>query len=407
MIEQFRLPPQDLDAERGVLGAIVLDPSRLDEIDLRADEFYGINHGTVYATIAAMHAEGTTAIDAVTICERLIWASKLADVGGADFIGEVMQFVPHSAHAKHYAAIVRKKAQQREIIRACSESIERAYDSEPGEVVAGMERTLLTLREASTDGEIVHVSAGIDEFERRERDPAAVHRTGLADLDQFLRGGLRGSNLVIVAGRPGSGKSILSGQIAEAFARRGDAALVVSLEMDRGEIAERYVASVDRQQLRRMPLYLVDSAFNIGRICGLIRLAKRKHDIQVAVVDYLQLAESMNKKTPREQQVAEVSRSLKILAADLKIPIVAACQLNRGSEKESRRPRISDLRESGSLEQDADIVLLLHHTDDSEASECVIGKQRNGGTGMINLTFRGDKYRFENYAHLHGISEGF
>ena len=407
MTNGFRLPPQDLDAERAVLGSIILDPSKLDEIALRAEEFYHLGHGTAFAAIAGMWAEGTKAIDAVTICERLISLGQLAEVGGAEFIMDAMQFVPHAAHAVHYAGIVRKKAQQRETIRICTESIERAYTDECDEVVAALERSLLAMRETGSTGEIVHVSDGIDEFERRERDPSAVYRTGLTDLDTMLAGGFRGGQLIIPAGRPGTGKSIISGQFAETFARRGDPALVVSLEMDRAELAGRYVASVDRQKLRGMPLYMVDSAFDAGRICGLIRLAKRKHGIKIAVVDYLQLAKASDKKLPREQQVAEVSRSLKIIAMELKIPVIAACQLNRNSEKENRRPKISDLRESGSLEQDADVVLLLHHDDQAGTSECIVGKQRNGQTGIVNVAFRGDKYRFENLAHDHGLTDVF
>jgi len=402
-MHEFRVPPSDKAAELALLGSIVLDPSKLDEIHVSADDFYQIALGTIFATVTAMAAEATVAIDAVTICERLASDGKLADVGGIEKIAEVMEAVPYSTHAAHYAAIVQKKAKQRAIIRTCSESIEAAYSEDPDKVVAQIETSLLGIREGATETGIRHVADCVDEFDERANNPAAIYKTGLIDLDRMLQGGFRGSNFVIIAGRPGSGKSILSGQIAETFARRQEPALVISLEMDGGEMAGRFVASVDRQKLRTEPLYLVDSAFDVGRISSVIRLARRKHGIQLAVVDYLQLAKSSNPKLPREQQVAEVSRALKVLALDLKIPIVAACQLNRLGEKENRMPKISDLRESGSLEQDADIVLMLHHEE--ATTKCVIGKQRNGPTGMIDLTFRGEAYRFENYIDDFGFNE--
>lgn len=402
-MHEFRVPPSDIAAELALLGSIVLDPAKLDEIHVHADDFYQIALGTIFATVSAMSADGTVAIDAVTICERLASDSKLADVGGIKKIAEVMEAVPHSSHAAYYAAIVRKKAKQRAIIRTCLESIEAAYNDDPDKVVGQMETSLLGIREGATETGIRHVSDCVEEFDERANNPAAVYKTGLIDLDRMLQGGFRGSNFVIIAGRPGSGKSILSGQIAETFARRQEPALLVSLEMDGGEMAGRFVASVDRQKLRTEPLYLVDSAFDVSRICSVIRLARRKHGIQLAVVDYLQLAKSSNPKLPREQQVAEVSRALKVLALDLRIPIVAACQLNRLGEKENRMPKISDLRESGSLEQDADIVLMLHHEESS--TKCVIGKQRNGPTGMIDLTFRGEAYRFENHIEDFGFDQ--
>lgn len=404
-MDSLRIPPNDASAELALLGAIVLDPSKLDELHVRSEDFYQIALGTIFSTVASMAREGTVAIDAVTICDRLLADGKLGDVGGPEKIAEVMEFVPHSAHAKHYAAIVTKKARQRAIIHACSEAIESAYDDDPDKVTGQIENAIIGIREAATTTGIMHVSECVTEFDRRASNPASVYKTGLIDLDHILQGGLRGSNFVIIAGRPGSGKSILSGQIAETFARRQQPALVVSLEMDGGEMAGRFVASVDRDRLKGEPLYLVDSAFDVGRICSVIKLARRKHGIDLAVLDYLQLAKSSNSKLPREQQVAEVSRALKVLALDLKIPIVAACQLNRLGEKEHRMPKISDLRESGSLEQDADIVLMLHH--DETATKCVIGKQRNGPTGMIDLAFIGEKYRFENYAPDHALPEGF
>ncbi len=244
----------------------------------------------------------------------------------------------------------------------------------------------------------VRLTDAVDALERLERNPAAVHSTGLTDVDRQIRGGVRGNQFVIIGGRPGSGKSILGGQIAKTFAERGEPSLIISLEMDRAELAERFDKSIDRHTLRGLPLYLVDSVCEADRIAGLIRLAKRKHGIQLVFLDYLQLAESSDRLASRERQVAEVSRMCKRLAMELRIPVIAACQLNRASDKENRPPRLSDLRESGSIEQDADIVLLLHR-DEHDNAKVIIGKQRNGSTGIVPLAFRPEIYRFDNHAH--------
>jgi len=390
-----KLPPQNLDAERSVLGSLILQNDAIDEISLTSDEFYSLANQLVFGVFRILRAAGRPA-DSVTVVEELIRRGELADVGGVEYVMELMEAVPHAAHVRHYAGIVRAKSQQRKLIYACTASIAAAYRGESDEVIAELESSLLAIREAATSGEIITMGDAVDALEQREQNPSSVHPTGLIDVDNHIRGGLRAGQLTIVGGRPGSGKSVFAGQIAKSFADRGEPALVVSLEMDRAELAERYDKSVDRRTLRGLPIYMVDSAYEVSRICSLIRLAKRKHGIQLAVLDYLQLTESDDKKASRERQVADVSRAMKRLAGELKIPIVAACQLNRSGEKENRGPRLSDLRESGSIEQDADIVIMLHH--EGVQSQAVIAKQRNGSTGVVPLTFRGELFRFENYA---------
>lgn len=394
-------PPHNLDAEKSVIGSVLFLNQALDDIDLKPEEFYQESHETIFGAIRTMWASGTRGIDAVNLSNKLMSLGKFEEIGGAAYIAEILESVPHAAHVKYYANIVREKAQQRGIINACREAMQKAYSGESGDVVAELESSLLALRETSCGGDIITMDTAVDALEQMEANPASIHPTGLTDIDRQIRGGLRGKQLIVVAGRPGSGKSIAGGQIAKTFSERGEPSLIVSLEMDRAEMAERFDKSVDRRTLRGLPLYLVDSAFEAGRIAGLIRLAKRKHKIQLAVVDYLQLAESSDRKASRERQVAEISRTLKRLAAELKIPIIAACQLNRSNEKEQRLPRLSDLRESGSIEQDADIVILLHQAEDGQA-KAIVAKQRNGSTGVVPLTFVGERFRFENHTPYSG-----
>ncbi|MCA9049842.1 MAG: AAA family ATPase [Planctomycetaceae bacterium] len=397
MNQDVRIPPQDVEAELSVLGCFMLDSPTLDAVRLRPDDFYIERHAILFSTMQEMHRAGH-AIDCVTVAETLERLGQLERAGGPGVIREILFAVPHSAHVRYYADIVRRKAQQRELIRACTRTIESAYTADADELLPTLEGTLLRIRETGTGDEIVPMTSAVDALEERERHPAAVHSTGLADLDRQIRGGLRYGQFVVVGGRPGSGKSVLGGQIAKSFAERGQTSLIVSLEMDRAELAERYIQSVDRQRLRSLPIHIVDSAFECERIAGLIRLAKRKHGIQAAVLDYLQLTESEDRRANRERQVAEVSRTMKRLAGELRIPVIAACQLNRTSDRENRTPRLSDLRESGSIEQDADIVVLLHQGEE-DGAQAIVAKQRNGRTGIVPLIFRGDLFRFEDKAH--------
>jgi replicative DNA helicase len=397
MLESLHIPPHHLDAEISVVGAILISPESLDEIDLRADDFYSLKNEVIFRAVSEMWRSGCRDIDGVTVAHELIRQGSLADAGGAEYLADMLEAVPHAAHVKTYAKVVRECSQRRQIINACRRGMEASYDGDTDNALAILENGLLAIRESATSGEIGTMHDAVAALETREQNPVAVHSTGLFDLDRQIRGGFRDGQLIVVGGRPGSGKSVLSGQIAKSFAERAEPALVISLEMDRSEIAERYAQQVDRSTLSRLPIFLVDTAFESHRIASLIRLAKRKHRIQVAVVDYLQLTESSDRSISRERQVADVSRMLKQLARELRIPIVAACQLNRTADREQRIPRLSDLRESGAIEQDADIVILLHQGDDG--AKAIVAKQRNGATGVVPLTFRGSVFRFENRAN--------
>ena len=238
------------------------------------------------------------------------------------------------------------------------------------------------------------MSEAVDELERRENNPTLIRKTNLIDLDRQISGGLADGQLMIIGDRPGSGKSVLGVQIAATFALRDEPALIASLEMMRGEIAGRLAESVNREELRHLPISIVDRTFGLNRIAAHIRLAAHRDGIRLCVVDYLQLIEPDDRSANHERQVAETSRTLKRLAMETQVPIIACCQLNRASEREDRKPRLADLRESGSIEQDADIVGLLHRT--TENSELIVAKNRSGAPGVVQLTFRPECFRFEN-----------
>lgn len=391
---RLRLPPQSLDAERGVLGSLMLMPSAIDEIAslITADDFYSDAHRILYSAIGDMHRRGCRGIDPVTLSEELVRCAKFGDIGGAGYIAQIVEAVPHAAHVRYYANIVREKSQIRQVIYLCNDTLRQAYDAtDADDLIANLDTRTLRLRDSGSTGDLSTMADAVDELEAYENNPGAIGKIGLPQLDFMLDGGLREAQSIVIAGRPGHGKSVLGCQIAKTFAERGEPAMVISLEMLKREIAGRFTRTLDRNRLRGLPIHFDDSAVVANKICSRIRYAHRRNGIKIAVLDYLQLVEPDDRKSQRERQVAEVSRSMKLLARELRIPILVACQLNRQSANEKRKPRLSDLRESGSIEQDADIVLMLHEDEDGQ-SEIIVAKHRGGRCGAIPVTF--DKPNF-------------
>ena len=374
--------PNDENAEAGVLGSVLLHSSALDVISLKPSDFYDGRNQVIYQTLLEMWSDGHQAIDPVTLSEELERKHRLQSAGGALHVQEMCEAVPHVEHVRYYAGIVEAKSQLRKIMQACERASSQAQThTEPESVLGALEASCLQIREGCAVSEIKSLSEAVTALEERERNPKAIHQTGLADLDGQLGGGLRDGQLMIVGGRPGDGKSVLTTQIAAHLTTRDEPALIISLEMKEAEIAYRLSKATDRDTLRGLPLFIADQCRDVGRLAALIRLAHRRDGIQLAVVDYLQLVPPSDKRIPREQQVAEVSRTLKQLAMDLSIPVIAACQLNRQSDKDKRAPRLSDLRESGAIEQDADIVCLINREEDAAA--LVVAKNRNGSPGIV------------------------
>jgi replicative DNA helicase len=440
-----RLPPQNLDAEKGVLGSMLLNPVVCDDVALviRPDDFYAEANRKLYAHMMAMHDEGGR-IDTVLLVERLRQAGDLEAVGGTAYLAEVVQSVAVAAHAEYYARIVRDKATLRALIHASTQILRDAYDTtvEPREVVSAAEEKIFAVHDQRSSDQVTEMhDVLIEAFEqidhRLEHGGATGVPTGFTDLDT-MTGGLHDSELIILAARPSMGKTALATNVADYVTVESNvAALFVSLEMSRLELAQRmlcsrgkidgrkfrggYLSSEDRDKLveasarlSKAPLFIDDSpARTVTEIAASARRLKRKANLGLVVIDYLQLIEPDNPRDPRQEQVARIARRLKGIAREMKLPVICLAQLNRQAEagKEGHRPRLSHLRESGAIEQDADVVMFVHreeyyHTRE-EAQErdlvgkadLIIAKQRNGPVGDVKLTWLEQHTRFENLAH--------
>ena len=438
-----RLPPQNLDAERGVLGSLLLDPVLCDEVALilRAEDFYADAHRKLYHHMITMHGEGGR-LDTTLLVERLRQAGDLEAVGGTAFLAEILQAVPVAAHATYYARIVRDKSTLRSLIHASTEILRDAYDPthNPRELVGRAEEKIFAVHDERSAEQVANMhDVLVDAFahidHRLKHGGATGIPTGFNDFDS-LTGGLHDSELVILAARPSMGKTALATNIADHVAVESNVTtLMVSLEMARLELAQRmlcsrgridghkfragYLSSEDREdlvkasaELSKAPLFIDDSpSRTVTEIAATARRLKRRNQLGLVVIDYLQLIEPENPSDPRQEQVAKIARRLKGLARELKVPVLCLAQLNRQAEvTKDNRPRMSHLRESGAIEQDADVVMFVHREEyymSREESrerdlvgkaELIVAKQRNGPTDDVKLTWRQEFTRFENRA---------
>jgi replicative DNA helicase len=437
-----RLPPQSLEAERGVLGSLMLDPELCDEVAmiLRADDFYADANARVYRNMIAMRDEGKR-IDAMLLTERLKQQGELETVGGTAYIAELVNAVPVAAHACYYAEIVRDKATLRALIHTSTEILRDAWDPtvEPRDALNQAEEKIFGVHDRRSSDHVANIRdvlvetfARIDA--RLEGTEGVGVPTGFIELDQ-LTGGLHSSELLILAARPSMGKTALATNIAENVAiDQGVPVLFISLEMARLELAQRMLCSqgrinankfrsgmlseTDHEKLAQVsgtlgqaPLFIDDTpSRTVTEIAATARRLKRKHGLGMIVIDYLQLIEPDDPRDPRQEQVAKMARRLKALAREIEVPLVCLAQLNRQVEmgREGHRPRLSHLRESGAIEQDADVVMFVHREeyylkrDEAEErgltgiGELIVAKQRNGPTGDIKLAWLDKFTRFEN-----------
>jgi replicative DNA helicase len=434
-----RLPPQNLDAERSVLGSMLRDNHVIDVIAqlITAESFYLDAHRKIFQAISDLRDKGGQPVDLVILAEELIKRTQLEDVGRAAYLAELWDAAPTAANAEYYAKIVRDKAIVRSLIHAGTEILRDAYDqNQPAEeLLEGAERKILDVAQMGVTGQTITLEQAIAETYRRIDDRASGKQkagglpTGFADLDE-LTAGLHDGELVIIAARPSVGKtSFALGIIRNVIVEQKDAVFFVSLEQSRIELTERLLCAqsrVDSHRLRKGTLssddmdrlidaggvlrngrlFIDDSPVqSMLRIAANARRLKLRHGIKLLVIDYLQLIEPDNRRDPRQEQVAQISRRLKALAKELQIPLIALAQVNRASEdRQDHRPRLADLRESGSLEQDADTVMILHRPDRYEPGqhegiiEVIIGKQRNGPTGEITLAYLKQFMRYEDFA---------
>jgi replicative DNA helicase len=438
--EAERLPPCNLDAERSVLGSMVRDNQVITDVVnvVRAEHFYTDAHQKIFRAIVTLCVDRGQPADLVTLADFLQQEKQIEDVGGYPYLAELWDAAPTAANAEFYARIVREKGLVRALIHASNEILRDAYDqAQPAEELLGAAESKIfeianrgvTAQTFSLHDVLKEAYDRIDTRVQKGHQTVSGLATGFIDIDEKTAG-LHNSELVILAARPSVGKTGLALNIARHIVvEEKQPVFFVSLEMARVELAERLLccqARVDSHrlrkgtlgaedmdkliaaggELRKAKLFIDDTAAqSMLRIHANARRLRMKADIRLVIIDYLQLIEPENRRDPRQEQVAQVSRRLKFLAKDLEIPILALAQVNRGSEdRQDHRPRLSDLRESGSIEQDADTVLMMHRPEMYEPGqhegtvEVIIAKQRNGPTGEITLTFLKQFMRFENFA---------
>src|SRR5947209_3796272 len=404
---------------------------------IRPDNFYADAHQKIYQGVIALYDKGHP-VDLVLLADHLKEQKQIEDVGGYGYLGELWDAAPTAANAEYYARIVRDKAVVRYLIHAGTEILRDAYDQAmpADELLEGAERKILDIAEQGITSQTFTLAQALTEAydridTRQQRDQTAISGlpTGFVDLDEKTAG-LQNSELVIIAARPSCGKTAFAINIARHVAVEDEQPVfVVSLEQSRIELAERFLCSqarVDSHKLRKghlssedmqklieaggvlrnAKLFIDDTpGLVMLRIAANARRLKLRHGIKMVIIDYLQLIEPDNRRDSRQEQVSHISRRLKFLARELAVPVVALAQVNRSSEdRQDHKPRLADLRESGSLEQDADTVMILHRPEMYEpgqhegTTEVIIGKQRNGPTGEITLTFIKQYMRFENFA---------
>ncbi|MCA8996291.1 MAG: replicative DNA helicase [Planctomycetaceae bacterium] len=429
-----KLPPQDLDAEKSVLGCLLLSSEAYDEViqRLHPDCFYGDNNKRIFQCIRDMYEEGLRAIDVVTLANQLRKKGDFAEVGGAAYLNEIMAAVPHAAHADYYAKIIREKWIQRAIIEACERTLREAYDetTELEELLGMAEKRIFGILENQEDVDWIFIDDILDAafqriFERMDQEDTITGlHTGSYGLDDYT-GGFQPTELIVLAARPSMGKTALVCNFAMAAARANKGVLLFSLEQSKLELAERLLcihakisghklrkgeldefeqATLDESsiEMRKYPIYIDDTAGRtMSQIAAIARRLKRRGNLEIVIIDYLQLIESEDRNISREQQISSITRRLKFLAKDLDIPVIALAQLNRGVEqREDKRPRLSDLRESGAIEQDADIVMFLHRPEayDPEdrpgEADLIVAKNRHGPIGTVDLVWRREMLTF-------------
>ena len=437
----LRLPPQNLEAEQGILGSILQQNDVLHEVVpiLSAEDFYRDIHQIVYKAIRDLYDLGK-AVDGITLADELTRRDQLDAVGGAEALADIQNSVPHAANARYYAEIVRQKSIARQLIEAANEILHEGYSNNftAEQLLEGAERRVFQIAEDQTRGDTVElkdvVMKAMDRIVARSesRHPVTGVASGFFDLDD-LTGGFQPEQLIILAARPSMGKTAFALNICDhASVDLKTPGLFVSLEMGQLELAERLLCARSRvdghklrtgqnmgnreitqlgkafDDLRFAPLFIDDTpARNMLQITANARRLKLRSNLGLIMVDYIQLIDSNESRDSRQEQIAKISRRLKALSRELKVPVVALSQLNRAVEnREDRRPRMADLRESGAIEQDADIVLLLHRpdyydpNDQPGIAEVIIAKNRNGATGSVKLTFLKNFTRFENNSNL-------
>jgi replicative DNA helicase len=443
-IVDARVPPHSIEAEQAVLGGLLLDNNAWDNVAdvVREDDFYRPDHKLIFVAIASLSTTGKPA-DVVTVSEELARHSRLEDAGGLAYLGSLARDTPTAANVRSYAAIVRERSLLRQLIEAGTEIATAALANEgetARELVDKAEQKVFAIAEAGSRGREGAVAVRsllpeiIDQIDEWHSNPEKMRglATGFSDFDRFT-GGLRPGDLVIVAGRPSMGKTTLAVNMAEYAAVHPNikaSVAIFSMEMPSDQVVTRMLSSIGSvplqslrtgrisdedwvritgatSQLSEAKIFVDETpALSPMELRARARRVKREHGLDLIVVDYLQLMQVPGNKENRATEIGEISRGLKILAKEMQCPVIALSQLNRGVEqRENKKPVMSDLRESGSIEQDADMILLIYReevydkaTTKKGIAEIDLVKHRNGEIGTFLLTFQGQFTRFVNYA---------
>ena len=430
-----RLPPQNTEAEEAVLGGLLIDPDAIIRVAtiLRPEDFYREKHGWIYDSIQILH-ERREPVDFLTVCDELERRSQLKEVGGAAFITSLINAVPTSIHVEHYARIVERTATRRRLLDAAGQIAALAYQEadDVEEVVDHAEQILFGVSERRVSRELVPIKIVLSEYYdrieylTRHRGEMIGIPTGFSDIDKLL-GGLQRSDMVILAARPSVGKTSLALSIAHNASKKFKQRVAFfSLEMSNEQVVQRLISAetaIDSQRLRRgdiaedewgrfmkatsdlsETLFFIDDTPSISAL-ELRTKARRLHaevGVDLLVVDYLQLMRGDYRSENRVQEISAISRALKALARELNVPVLALSQLSRSVEsRQDKRPILSDLRESGALEQDADVVIFIYrdemyneNTERQNIADIMVSKHRNGPTGSVSLYFKKELAQF-------------
>ena len=431
-----RIPPQNLEAEESVLGAMMLSGEAIADVVevVRPDDFYKSANAKIFDSLRALYARGEP-VDAITAVEELRRRGMLEDVGGHLYIHELVEQVPTPGAAANYAKIVAQHALLRRLISAAADIMDLAYAApeDPEQVADQAEQRIYDVARHDDKEQVAHLRELVDQamtdlerIQNRESAFAGVP-SGFRDLDA-LTSGMQPGNLIVVAARPGVGKSSFVTNLARNVAVEARSPVAMfSLEMSRWEIGMRLLCAEARvpwdsirnkrvgaddwgrivqaaEMLHDAPMSIVDSG-NVTIVdirAKARRLSARRQGLGLIIVDYLQLMSHHRRVDNRQQEIAEISRSLKLLAKELEIPVIAVSQLNRDPERrQDKRPQLSDLRESGAIEQDADVVMFIHRDDSDPAkkglADLIVAKHRNGPTDSLPLTFLPHLTQFKDY----------
>ncbi len=433
-----RKQPYNLEAEQAVIGSMLMDRDAIAEVAdiVNRDDFYRPEYGLLFDAMVSLYSEGKK-VDVLTVSEKLKSMGAPESVSSMEYIGEIIAVVPTSVHAKQYAEIVQDKSTLRKVIQFSERTMEACYSGkqEVADLLEESEKALFDIVQKRNSGDefvpmqdiVLNVLDTIEASAKRGSKITGVP-TGFIDLDEKLTG-LHGSELILIAARPAMGKTAFALNIAQYAAMKAEVPCVIfSLEMSKEQLATRLIAMdsmVDSQAIRTGQLVdsdwdkLLDSTYRVGTTKMFIddtpgitiaelrskcRKLKQTQDIGLIIIDYLQLMNGSKRSESRQQEISEISRSLKKLARELNVPVIALSQLNRAVDsREDHKPVMSDLRESGAIEQDADVIMFIYRDDyyNKESTkpgiaDIIVAKQRNGSTGPVELVWMGHYTKFAN-----------